>query len=62
MSPYEKIDFESIKSKKLNLLEFTKLKPEDFGATSDTVIVLLLGLYTLLLISDQRSKCRLHEL
>lgn len=35
MSPYERLDYETLRSEKVIQPKYTKLKPEDFGATTD---------------------------
>lgn len=44
MSPYQKIDYDLIQSSKVSLPNFSKLKPEDFGATSAVSYSFTLGI------------------
>jgi hypothetical protein len=43
ISPYEQIDYSEIEGKKFDLLEYTKLKPEDYGSTTAYSYSLTIG-------------------
>jgi len=44
MSPFEKLDFETLKSEKVLLPKYTKLKPQDFGSTTDISYSFTIGI------------------